>query len=193
GKVYKPEKIEQALTNFFRRGNLSTLRELALRAVAEEVGSKANQYRAREGLEPAPIPEKVMVCMSASPGAKRLVRAGARIAGRLGTVWYAVYVETPHEAKGNNSAESAKHLGENIELAQELGATVVKLKGRRASDGLIDFAHREGITHVIFGQSARTRWDVLLHGSVLNRFLSEIKDAAVQVMPLEKPDKRRSR
>ena len=66
GKVYKPEKIEQALNHFFRKGNLSTLRELSLRVCAEEVGSKAAQYRAREGLEPAPIPEKVMVCMSSN-------------------------------------------------------------------------------------------------------------------------------
>ena len=66
GKVYKPEKIEQALTNFFREGNLSTLRELALRAVADEVGEKAASYRQREGLEPGLIPERVMVCMSSS-------------------------------------------------------------------------------------------------------------------------------
>ena len=66
GKIYKPEKIEQALTNFFREGNLSTLRELALRAVADEVGEKAASFRQREGLEPGLIPERVMVCMSSS-------------------------------------------------------------------------------------------------------------------------------
>ena len=66
GKIYRPEKVEQALTNFFRKGNLSTLRELALRAVADEVGEKAASYRAREGLEPALIPERVMVCMSSN-------------------------------------------------------------------------------------------------------------------------------
>lgn len=193
GKIYRPEKVEQALTNFFRKGNLSTLRELALRAVAEEVGSKAAQYRAREGLEPAPIPEKVMVCMSASTSAARLVRAGARIAGRLGAVWYAVYVETQHDMNSKHKVELSRHLEQNISMAEQLGATVVKLKSRRVADGLIDFARREGITHVIFGQSARSRWDVLLHGSILNRFLSEIKDAAVQVMPLEKEPKRKMR
>ena len=84
GKIYKPEKVEQALTNFFRKGNLSTLRELALRAVADEVGEKAASYRAREGLEPALIPERVMVCMSSNALAPRVIRTGARIAGRLG-------------------------------------------------------------------------------------------------------------
>ena len=183
GKIYKPEKIEQALANFFRKGNLSTLRELTLRTVAEEVGAKAAQYRSREGLEPAPIPEKVLVCISSGKTAKRLLRAGSRISGRLGAVWYAVYVETPQEEAGRIAPEQASQLAENLRLAEELGATVVKLKAKRAADGLIEFARREGISHVIFGQSARSRWDILLHGSVLNRFLDEVKDAAVQVIP----------
>jgi two-component system sensor histidine kinase KdpD len=183
GKIYKPEKIEQALTNFFRKGNLSTLRELALRAVAEEVGSKAAQYRTREGLEPAPIPEKVMVCISSNQTARKLLRAGSRIAGRLGAVWYAVYVETPQEDPSSVKPENARSLEATFELAEELGATVVRLKAKRPADGLVEFARREGITHVIFGQSARSRWDILLHGSILNRFLAEVKDAAVQVIP----------
>ena len=98
GKVYRPEKVEQALTNFFREGNLSTLRELALRAVADEVGEKAASYRQLEGLEPALIPERVMVCMSSAGEAPRVLRTGARIAGRLGARWYAVYVETPQRS-----------------------------------------------------------------------------------------------
>lgn len=83
GKIYRPEKVEQALSNFFRKGNLSTLRELVLRAVADEVGEKAASYREREGLEPALIPERVMVCMSSNAAAPRVIRTGARIAGRL--------------------------------------------------------------------------------------------------------------
>src|SRR6187397_1502396 len=97
GKIYRPEKVEQALTNFFKKGNLSTLRELALRAVADEVGEKAASYREREGLEPALIPERVMVCMSSNALAPRVIRTGSRIAGRLGSKWYAVYVEKPRE------------------------------------------------------------------------------------------------
>src|SRR4029434_1641881 len=78
GKVYKAEKVEQALSNFFRETNLSTLRELALRAVADEVGQKAASHRQREGLEPALIPERVMVCMSSSADAPRVLRTGDR-------------------------------------------------------------------------------------------------------------------
>jgi two-component system, OmpR family, sensor histidine kinase KdpD len=184
GKIYKPEKVEQALTNFFRESNLSTLRELALRAVADEVGSKAATHRQREGLEPALIPERVMVCMSSSADAPRVIRAGARIAGRLGARWYAVYVETPRESPGQIKTADRDALQKNITLADELGATVVRVRANRPADGLIAFAQREGITHVIFGQTARSRWEILMKGSTLNRFLEEVRDAAVQVVPL---------
>jgi two-component system sensor histidine kinase KdpD len=188
GKIYKPEKVEQALTNFFRKGNLSTLRELALRAVADEVGEKAASYRAREGLEPAQIPERVMVCMSSNALAPRVIRTGARIAGRLGSRWYAVYVETPREQPGRIRPHDAEALQENIRLAESLGATVVRVKADHPSEGLIAFAQREGITHVIFGQSARTRLEIMWRGSTLNKFLSAVPDAAVQVVPLGEPD-----
>ncbi|HYN09822.1 MAG TPA: universal stress protein [Vicinamibacterales bacterium] len=184
GKIYKPEKIEQALTNFFRKGNLSTLRELALRAVADEVGEKASSYRTREGLEPALIPERVMVAMSSYAEAGRVIRTGARIAGRLGARWYAVYVETPREQSNSMPVDSRTTLDRSIALAESLGATVVRVKAAKPADGLIAFARREGITHVIFGQSQRSRWEVLLRGSVIERFLREVPDAAVQVVPV---------
>ena len=183
GKIYRPEKVEQALTNFFRKGNLSTLRELALRAVADKVGQKAASYRVREGLEPALIPERVMVCMSSNALAPRVIRTGARIAGRLGARWYAVYVETPRESPARINPDDADALLENIRLAESLGATVVRVKAERPAEGLIAFAQREGVTHVIFGQSARSRWELLWRGSTLDRFLGAVPDAAVQVVP----------
>lgn len=184
GKVYKPEKVEQALSNFFRKGNLSTLRELALRAVADEVGEKAASYRTREGLEPALIPERVMVCMSSNALAPRVLRTGARIAGRLGSRWYAVYVETPKETPGRMNPNDSDALQQNIRLAESLGATVVRVRADRPADGLVAFAQREGVTHVIFGQSARSKWEVLLRGSTLDKFLENVPDAAVQVVPI---------
>lgn len=184
GKIYRPDKVEQALSNFFRKGNLSTLRELALRAVADEVGEKAASYREREGLEPALIPERVMVCMSSNVDAPRVIRTGARIAGRLGSKWYAVYVETPQEKPGRINRRDAEALAQNIRLAESLGATVVRVKADRPADGLIAFAQREGVTHVIFGQTARSRWELLVKGSTLDRFLGAVPDAAVQVVPI---------
>ena len=185
GKIYDVVKIEQALNNFFRKGNLSTLRELALRQVATDQATKSHDYREREGLEQAMIPEKVMVAMASRGSAKKLLRIGSRIAGRLASDWYAVYVETPIEEMGRIKPEDYAALQENIRFAYEVGAMVVRLKSRRVADALIDFAKHEGVTHVVFGQTSRSRWDILLHGSVINRFLDEVRDATVQVVPLE--------
>lgn len=183
GKIYGVEKIEQSLNNFFRKGNLTALRELALRQLAGDQDVKARKYRAQEGLEQAPLPERVMVCMASRGSAKKLLRTGSRIAGRLANDWYAVYVETPREEPGRIDPQDFVALQENVRFAEGLGARVVKLKGSNVADALIEFARREGITHVIFGQSARSRWDILLHGSIINRFLNEVREATVQVVP----------
>ncbi len=185
GKIYGVEKIEQSLNNFFRKGNLSALRELALRQVAQDQATKAHDYREREGLDQAVIPEKVMVAMASRGGAKKLLRTGSRIAGRLASDWYAVYVETPREEMGRIKPADFASLQESIHFARELGAQVVTLKARNVADALIDFARREGMTHVIFGQTSRSRWDILLHGSIINRFLDEVRDATVHVVPME--------
>ena len=185
GKIYGVEKIEQSLNNFFRKGNRSALRELALRQVAQDQATKANEYREREGLGRAVIPEKVLVAMASRGSAKKLLRIGSRIAGRLASDWYAVYVETPREEMGRIKPRDYAALQENIRFARQLGARVVKLRARNVADALIDFARREGATHVIFGQTARSRWDILLHGSVINRFLNEVRDATVQVVPID--------
>jgi two-component system sensor histidine kinase KdpD len=185
GKIYDVVKIEQALNNFFRKGNLSALRELALRQVATDQATKAQDYREREGLQQAVIPEKVMVAMASRGSAKKLLRVGSRVAGRLASDWYAVYVETPGEEPGRIEPADHAMLQENIRFAEELGAKVVKLKARRVADALIDFAKLEGITQVVFGQTSRSRWQILLHGSILNRFLREVRDATVQVVPIE--------
>jgi two-component system, OmpR family, sensor histidine kinase KdpD len=186
GKIYAPEKVEQSLANFFRKGNLNMLRELALRTTAEQVSSRASEYRRTQGLEQAPIPEKVMVCLSTRPGTERLLRVGARIAGRLATNWYAVYVTKPDD-KGHGDPEAFHRLEEYQRMARDLGAKVVSLVDRNVSDALIRFAQQENISHVVFGQSVRSRWDILLRGSVLNRFLAEVRDVTVQVVPMQKP------
>lgn len=186
GKIYAAEKVEQSLANFFRKGNLNMLRELSLRITAEQVSNRAAEYRRIQGLEQAPIPEKVMVCLSTRPGTERLLRVGARIAGRLATNWYAVYVNKP-DAKEDEAPETYDRLHEYMRLARDLGAQVVSLTDRNVSDALIRFAQQENISHVVFGQSVRSRWDILLRGSVLNRFLNEVRDVTVQVVPVNKP------
>jgi two-component system sensor histidine kinase KdpD len=186
GKIYAPEKVEQSLANFFRKGNLNMLRELALRTTAEQVSNRASEYRRTQGLEQAPIPEKVMVCLSTRPGTERLLRVGARIAGRLATNWYAVHVSPPDD-KGHNDPEGFERIEEYKRMARDLGAKVITLTDRNVSDALIHFAQQENISHVVFGQPVRSRLDILLRGSVLNRFLAEVRDVTVQVVPMQKP------
>ncbi len=185
GKIYAPEKVEQSLANFFRKGNLNMLRELALRTTAEQVSTSAAQYRRVQGLEQAPIPEKVMVCLTSRVGGERLLRVGARVAGRMATNWYAIHVETPDES-GHADPEAFHRMEEYKKLARSLGAQVVVLSSKRVSDALIAFAQQENISHVVFGQSVRSRFDILLRGSVLNRFLAEVRDVTVQVVPLNR-------
>src|SRR5271157_4682035 len=137
GKIYASEKVEQSLANFFRKGNLNMLRELALRTTAEQVGNQEAQYRRMQGLEQASTPEKVMVCISTRPGTERLVRMGARIAGRLASNWYAVYVTRPEDDKGHGDPEAFHRLEEYQRMARDLGAQVVLLSGKNVADALI--------------------------------------------------------
>lgn len=187
GRIYKPERVEQALANFFRKGNLTMLRELALRTTAEQVSVAAAEYRRAQGLEQAPVPEKVMVCLSHRAGTERLIRTGARIAGRLATNWYAVYVQG---ARGHRPDTSDPQWPERLEeyrrLAKSLGAQVVTLEEKDVGKALIAFAKRESISHVVFGQASRSRLDLLLRGSVTNDFLNEMRDTTVQVVPMSK-------
>ena len=138
-----PKKWSKSLANFFRKGNLNMLRELALRTTAEQVGTAAAEYRRNQGLEQAPIPEKVMVCLSPRPGMERLLRVGARIAGRLATNWYVVYVEPPdHDHRHGDPEAFAAHGRVPQRMARDLGARSSLLKDKKVADALIEFARR---------------------------------------------------
>ena len=129
-----------------------------------------------------PGPERVMVCMSSNPDGTRLIRRAELMAAGLAARLYAVYVETAKERPDRITAKDRETLAGNMALAQSLGATVVRVTAARTVDGLIEFARREGITHVIIGQTQRSRWDLLIRGSVLDRFLREVPDASVEVL-----------
>ena len=97
---------------------------------------------------------------------------------------------TPPDDKGHSDPEAFHRVEEYMRMARDLGAKVVQLTDRKVADALIRFAQQENISHVVFGQSARSRFDILLRGSVLNRFLSEVRDVTVQVVPMQKPLRR---
>ena len=186
GKIYAPEKIQQALASFFQQENLSTLRELALREVAETL-DRASGAR-RPGDEPAPGSAlgRVMVCLSSfPPHAATLLRRGSRMAGRLNTDWFVVYIETPKEAPQLIDAEAQRHLLANMDKARELGAEVVRLHSKEPVQALIDFARSHGVGLIIVGRSHLPKWRSLFTLSTDLRLVREAQGIDVQVVSFD--------
>lgn len=187
GKIFPPERIPWAEEHFFRAQHLATLRELALREVAESLDRTAAQA-ARVGEPAAAARGRVMVCLSSNPPrAQELLRRGSRMAGRLNTDWFVVYVETPEEAPDRIDAEAQRHLLANAEKARELGAEFVKLRARDPGPALVDFARSHRVSDLLVGRSGRPRWRRLLRRSVLERVVDEAAGFDVHVVALEEP------
>ena len=185
GKIYAADKVPWALEHFFKGQNLSTLRELALREVAESL-ERASEAEARRGSGDAGTATtrgRLLVGMSSfSPQAARLLRRGSRMAGRLNTDWFVVYIETPGEAPDRIDAEAQRALLGNIERARELGAEVVRLKAKDPVTALIDFARSHGVGHILVGRSHQPWWKQLLGRSVPLRMVKEATDVDVHVV-----------
>ena len=177
GKIYHPDKIQTALANFFTDENLTTLRELALREVASSVDrSREEIVRRQENGGVAPgrrTVDRVMACLSSDPPLSRvLLRKASRIAGRLNSDWFCVYVQTPEERADRIDSTIQRHLVDNIQLAQSLGAEVVKLDGTDVAATLIQFAAERGVTLAIVGETRRSRWYRLRRGSIVDRLMA---------------------
>jgi len=154
GKIYPTERITPALENFFRPENLASLRELAMRSIADRL--EADRRTAVEK-EAATIGTKVLVAISANAATTRqLLRRGSSIAGRMNTNWFAAYVRTPSEHPNRMSARDHRLLSENVTLAMELGAKVVWLVGKNVAGELYRFASQNGVTLAVFGKSRRS-------------------------------------
>ena len=180
GKIYAPEKVTRALENFFQEDKLSTLRELALREVAENLGRAALAKEKTVDGEPRALrrgSERVMVCISSqSPGAATLLRRGSRLAGRLNTDWYVAYVEAPSESPERIDSASQRILLANIRKASELGAEVVRLRGRDVAATLLDFARSHAVAHVLIGRSHQRWWRRRLRRDFVQRMVREADD-----------------
>jgi two-component system sensor histidine kinase KdpD len=191
GKIYAQEKVTKALEEFFRTENLSSLRELALREVAESVDRKSTAGSSEETKRQSRASAgRVMVCLSSrGPRAAALLRRGSRLAGRLNTDWYAVYVETPGDSPERIDAETQRHLLDNLDRARELGAEVVKLKSEDPMTVLLDFARSHRVRHIIIGRSNEAGWKILLGRSFMNRFLRDCGEFDVTVASLDDDEK----
>jgi two-component system sensor histidine kinase KdpD len=174
GKIYRHEKIDAALTNFFTDENLTTLRELALREVASSVDrTREAIVRREESGEHAAVQrgvDRVLVAMSSSPPyTASLLRKGSRIAGRLNSDWYCVYVQTAEERPDRIDSAVQRKLVDNIQLAQSLGAEVVKLEGEDVPAAILKFAREKGVTLLVVGQSKQSGLRHLMRGSVVQK------------------------
>ncbi|WP_242394385.1 sensor protein KdpD [Anaeromyxobacter oryzisoli] len=185
GKIYPHEKIPWALEHFFRDQNLATLRELSLREVAESLDRSAAQA-ARVGVTPGPTRGRVMVALSSNPPhAVALLRRGSRMAGRLNTNWYVVYVETPEEAPDRIDAEAQRNLLDNVEKARELGAEVVRLHADDPAAAMLGFARSHRVSDLIVGRSEQPRWRRLVGRSVLQRLVDEAQGLDLHIVSFE--------
>ena len=191
GKIYAAEKISSALANFFTEENLTTLRELALREVASSVDRSREEIVRREaGEKRQPTVDRILVAMSSNPPyTAALLRKASRIAGRLNSDWYCVYVQTPDERAEKIDSTIQRHLVSNIQLAQSMGAEIVKLVDADVAGALSRFAMERGVTLVIVGQSSRSKWHRLRHGSVVDRIIANTHGLDVLVVSFDEAKK----
>jgi two-component system, OmpR family, sensor histidine kinase KdpD len=182
GDVYSPEKVERSLKNFFRRGNLIALRELALRQVAEQVDRSLESYMEDKDIRKNwAVRERMAVCISSSPSGQHLIARGARMARRMDAELYVVHVDREFGVKDSNP----NALAANLRFAESLGAKVVRLKGRSVADSVAEFVRSKHITQVIFGRAAIRDWRKYLYLSAVHRFLRESPAVDVHIVTQE--------
>jgi len=182
GDVYSHEKVEQSLKNFFRRGNLIALRELALRQVAEQVDRSLESYMdAKDIRQNWGVRERIAVCISGSPAGQYLVARAARMARRMDAELYVLHVQRELAPR----PENPKVLEANLRFAENLGAQVVKLKGQSVADTIAEFVRGKHVTQVIFGRAPIRDWRKYLYLSVVHRFLRDSPPVDVHIVTQE--------
>ncbi|MBU3134122.1 universal stress protein [Clostridium gasigenes] len=186
GNIYKEPLIERSLSNFFRKGNLTALRELTLRQTADEVDEDLEEYKINHDIhENWSTVERVMVSISSSHQSQRLIRMGSVLSKKYKCAFYVVYVDCTHRFSPADTPNKLDTLNKNILLAESLNATVKKLKGRSVSKELVKFAHDIHITKLIIGHSKRTTIQKFFRGSTINKLLNHSKNIQIIVVPYE--------
>lgn len=186
GKIYSQEKIDQALNNFFTKNNLGALRELSLREIADDVDEKllkSDIVFTDSG--PTGVAEKILVCVQYGPSAEKLIRRGWRIANRLNAELYVLNVLIDH--RGNISQEQRKRIRGWKKLAVEFNAKFIleRSRQRKIPQVITDVAKEHHITQIILGQSARTRWEEITKGSIVNSIMRNSKNIDIHIVSEE--------
>lgn len=180
GVVYEESKVPQALSHFFRRGNLVALRELALRKTAEEVDDELERFLSMHDVDKTwGAAEHVLVTITARPANSKLIRRGYRIAHRMAGDLWVVHVRPPGALLEPDKEEALDSLRD---LTEELEGHFVSLTGDDVAHEIITFAASHQITWIVMGQSARTRMDEILHGSIVTRIMRETRNIDVVIV-----------
>ena len=180
GDIYHEEKIPQALANFFRKGNIVALRELALQRTAEEVDEQLHEYMESHDMAQGKLArEHVLICIAPRPLAQKLVRRGYRIAKRMQGTFDVVFVRPPGASLTKREEEQLQCV---YELARNFGGKVVGLDGDSVADEIVRYANRAGATAIVMGQSARSRLQEIVKGSIINRIMRKTKDIDIIVV-----------
>ena len=181
GKVYIPEQASRAIEKFFRKGNLTALREMSLRRAAERVDDQMRSYMQTRAIQgPWAAGERLLVCISPSPLAEKLVRTTRRLAGELGAEWVAVYVEIA--SKPENNPVNRERIGRLLQLAEELGGKSLTLAGRSIQEAVLEYAHKNNITKVVVGKPIKPRWQEIIRGSIVDQLVYANGDIDVYVI-----------
>ncbi len=185
GKVYMPQQAEHAVRNFFRKGNLIALRELALRRTADRVDAQMRDYRDDQAIRSVwRAGERVLVCIGPDPLASRLIRAGKRLATALHADWTVVYVETPQLQR--LPAATRDRVLDYLRLAEELGAATATLSAQRMSSAILDYSREKNVTKIVLGKPTRSGWQRWVLGSVVDEVVREAHDFDIYLLACDK-------
>jgi two-component system sensor histidine kinase KdpD len=199
GNIYPPERVDAALNHFFREGNLTALRELALRRTAEKTESQLQEYMTEHKIEKLwSASERVLVGFDSRPHTRQVIRDAWRLAHGLHADLIAVSIQPEGylaftskligwlkyggEAKRYRE-EALRRLEEHAVLAEDLGAEVIRTSSRNIAKALLEIAREHQVTQIVLGQPARSRWEEILRGSIINRFLRLDTDIDIHLVP----------
>lgn len=182
GDIYPLDRAEKALGHFFRPGNLIALRELALQQVTSAVDRSLETYLEHQGVSKnLSLREKIAVCVSSSPAAQYLIARAGRMAQRIDAELYVLYIDVG----GDDDPEDQRSLAQNLRFAENLGAKLIRSKGKKVAEEVARVVRENHITQVVFGRSAQTGWKRYLYLSAIHRFLRDAPPVDVHIVTQE--------
>lgn len=184
GKIYAPEKVDQALQNFFQRRNLIALRELALREVADNVEEDGLETSRRNYCS---VHERILVCISTNPNSLQLLRRGGRFASYMNGKLYVLFVDNPDRFL---SKQESLHIETCAKLCQDFEGEFLRIQSHSIFDAIIQVARQHRITQIVVGETRRSRWELLIRGSIVQKLMRALPDIDLHIIAAESSPQR---